>query len=47
MRAQACRSVIERGANVSLALVIMLAGAVGAIVLTLAALPAADRFLRW
>ncbi|MDQ0522020.1 hypothetical protein QO017_003344 [Methylobacterium gregans] len=31
----------------SLSLVIMLAGALGAILVTLAALPAADRFLRW
>ena len=41
------QTVIERGAAVSLSLVIMLAAALGAIVLTVAALPAADRFLRW
>ena len=30
-----------------LALVIMLSGALGAVLITLAARPAADRFLRW
>lgn len=31
----------------SLAVTVMLAGALGAVVLTLAARPSADRFLRW
>ena len=34
-------------ANVSLPLVIMLVAAIGAVALTVAALPALDRFIRW
>ncbi|WP_378779684.1 hypothetical protein [Methylorubrum suomiense] len=38
---------VRRGADVTLAAVIMITGAIGAIALTIAARPSADRFIKW